>query len=293
MKTNKQMNNNNNKLKKQPTKPPKQQKNQTTVVKVYSLTTITYCQAISTNQLQLQRDVNLSVKHDLLFNLYWLHFHIKAATLWLAQREHTYIYRAFLCADIQILPAALAPGQRSPVRSLFSGESLWLLDARVKCSSERMEPRKIGMVLELKWIEYLSFMYNLCQAPWLLLRSSESYTNYIRNKGQKGNVWLRVTFRVCWRMEIYTLDLYFTGTLSNHQGFPSKSVAEGKSWLQIHLVSNLLKVSSYKEYINKARIRAFIPWEKREFKFHHLCRGRTVKRQLLLLFPRSYSLPRP
>lgn len=49
---------------------PQTIKKQPTVVKVYSLTTIIHCQGISTNQLRLQRNVNLSVKHDLLFNLY-------------------------------------------------------------------------------------------------------------------------------------------------------------------------------------------------------------------------------
>lgn len=57
-----------NKQTKKPTnQTPQTTKNQPTVVKVYSLTTTIHCQGISTNQLWLQRDVNLSVK---LFSLY-------------------------------------------------------------------------------------------------------------------------------------------------------------------------------------------------------------------------------
>lgn len=57
----------------------------------------------------------------------------------------------------QIVPAAFDSGQRISVRSLSSGEGLhWippeakphlLLDA--KCSSERMEPREISIVLRI------------------------------------------------------------------------------------------------------------------------------------------------
>lgn len=137
------------------------------------------------------------------------------------------------------------------MRSLSSGESLHctlpeaklhlLLDARAKCSSERVEPREIGTILGFKWTEYLSFMCNLCRALQLLLQLRVLYQLYQEGR-RKGNLWLRATCRICQRMQIYALDtLHFTGTLSKHQAFLSTRVGGGKKVTSDSLCSQFIK----------------------------------------------------
>ena len=71
----------------------------------------------------------------------------------------------------------------------------WLLDARAKCSSERIEPRKISTLFWFKWTERLSFMCILYRAVWLLFQLTVLY-QLQQEWRRKRNVCLRATVRV-------------------------------------------------------------------------------------------------
>lgn len=70
----------------------------------------------------------------------------------------------------------------------------------------------------------------------------------------------------------------------NNKDFYPQKYEERTKLLQIYFAINLLNVSSHKDYINKARNRAFVLWEKRLFGSSHICRNWMVKRHLFLFW---------